>query len=343
MSTALQSAQLLPYEVGYRPHVIQFLTLSERDYLDQPFLDQRLLHGGQRQSYVIPLENLPAESFALAKDPAVIFHLGHVGSTLVSRLLAEADAVLPIREPQSLRTLATTALDRAAPHSLISEDGHRQTIRAAVRLLGRPLGQRTQPIVKATSFTSLMATEIARETAAPIAGLVTKAATYLATIFGGDASRSETVNLSPLRRRALACHLPDERFALSDLSDGELVAMSWLSGMLDLAGLKEAEGKRVLLLDFSAFLEAPAQGLSRLSDHLGLSFPQEAQRAALAGPIMSRYSKAQDHEYSPALRNQVLEQARAAHGDEIGRGLKWLEQLGGRHEAVRRAIELAGL
>jgi len=35
-----------------------------------------------------------------------IFHAGHVGSTLLSRLLDEAEGVLSLREPLPLRTIA---------------------------------------------------------------------------------------------------------------------------------------------------------------------------------------------------------------------------------------------
>ena len=41
-----------------------------------------------------------------AHDARWIFHIGHVGSTLVSRLLGELDGVLAVREPRLLRDLA---------------------------------------------------------------------------------------------------------------------------------------------------------------------------------------------------------------------------------------------
>src|SRR3546814_20118484 len=46
---------------------------------------------------------------AAAPRPDFIFHIGHVGSTLVSRLLAEVGDALPLREPMLLRALAQVA------------------------------------------------------------------------------------------------------------------------------------------------------------------------------------------------------------------------------------------
>ena len=46
-----------------------------------------------------------------ATDARWIFHIGHVGSTLVSRLLGEIEGVLSIREPRLLRDLALTPAD----------------------------------------------------------------------------------------------------------------------------------------------------------------------------------------------------------------------------------------
>ena len=50
-----------------------------------------------------------------------IFHTGHVGSTLVSRLLDETGAVLSLREPSPLRTLAETSDALHLPESRIGQ------------------------------------------------------------------------------------------------------------------------------------------------------------------------------------------------------------------------------
>ena len=54
--------------------------------------------------------------------------------------------------------------------------------------------------------------------------------------------------------------------------------------------------------------------------------------------MLTRYSKAPDHEYSPALRAQVLAQARRERGEEIARGMAWLESLARTESAVARVL-----
>ena len=46
-----------------------------------------------------------------------------------------------------------------------------------------------------------------------------------------------------------------------------------------------------------------------------------------SSPVLTRYSKSPDHAYSPALRAQVLQQARGEHRTEIAKGLRWLARL----------------
>jgi hypothetical protein len=54
---------------------------------------------------------------------------------------------------------------------------------------------------------------------------------------------------------------------------------------------------------------------------------------------MLRYSKAPEHAYDAALRRDVLNAARAAHGAEIRRGLAWLDRAAVQFTAVRDAVQ----
>jgi hypothetical protein len=64
--------------------------------------------------------------------------------------------------------------------------------------------------------------------------------------------------------------------------------------------------------------------------------------AILRGPHMGRYSKAPEHAYDAALRREVLNEARALHGAEIGRGLAWLNRATAQFAQVRSAMALIG-
>jgi hypothetical protein len=55
---------------------------------------------------------------------------------------------------------------------------------------------------------------------------------------------------------------------------------------------------------------------------------------------MRRYSKSPEHAYDAALRRDVLNEARAAHGAEIKRGLAWLDHAAEEFPPVRDAMML---
>jgi hypothetical protein len=56
---------------------------------------------------------------------------------------------------------------------------------------------------------------------------------------------------------------------------------------------------------------------------------------------MRRYSKAPEHAYDAALRLAGLDEARAAHGAEISRGLAWLEHAAANFSPIREAMAFA--
>src|SRR5207248_621900 len=77
----------------------------------------------------------------LRQDARWIFHIGHVGSTLLSRLLGELDRVLAIREPRLLRDLA-----------LSPPEVRERYVQPMPKLMSRTFAADEIACVKATSF-----------------------------------------------------------------------------------------------------------------------------------------------------------------------------------------------
>src|SRR6476469_4851312 len=96
----------LAQAIDPRARLVRLIRMDAEAYRDASFLDDRLL-SQNRESRLCGLDALVAASEGIS-GPATgwIFHLGHVGSTLVSRLLGEMEAVLALREPRALRDLA---------------------------------------------------------------------------------------------------------------------------------------------------------------------------------------------------------------------------------------------
>jgi hypothetical protein len=125
------------------------------------------------------------------------------------------------------------------------------------------------------------------------------------------------------------------------MSEGEVLALSWACEMSALVRAANCGGERVIRVDFDRFLDSPAPLLSSVLRHFDIGGTSEEVRAIIAGPDMHRYSKSPDYAYDAALRRDVLETARAAHGAEIRRGLAWLDRAADGHAAVREAMMFA--
>src|SRR5688572_12345833 len=85
---------------------VQLLELDEGGYRAASFLDQRVIPPGVELATSAWREIADAMPAEARRDVQYIFHIGNVGSTLISRLLGEIPAVFALREPLLLRVFA---------------------------------------------------------------------------------------------------------------------------------------------------------------------------------------------------------------------------------------------
>ncbi|MDB5443728.1 MAG: hypothetical protein JWP73_2104 [Phenylobacterium sp.] len=312
------SPELFPLAIDPASDRVRLVRMAPVDYEKASFLDERLIAPGVAEPAFAEVEA------AMAGAPVAcdyIFHLGHVGSTLLSRLLGVHPAVFSLREPQALRSFAAAEV-AAAPWSDVELD---RRLRVFQALFSRTWGPPQRALVKATSLVSGLAPRLMAQNPAGRALLMTLAPeAYLAAIFSGanlgDVQQAAALRLARLNRR-----VGHAAWTLDQLSPGEVVAMSWASDRAVFADLARRMPGRVLTVDFEAFLAAPAEGLTAALAHLhGRSDPEAAARLA-ASPYLQRYSKAPEYGYGADLRRQVLADARRTAAEEIRRGLAWLE------------------
>ncbi len=332
-----RSPELFPQGLDLATDSLAFLRLSEADYAQASFLDDRIL-GPQTLIRRVPFaEAVQAVSeTALPESCLFIFHVGHVGSTLLSRLLGAHPGLFSLREPAILRTLAQIAAE--PENSRWAGEQFKQRLSVLLKLWSRTFHPDQRALVKTTSFASELAPQILARPYAPEAIFMFVAPeSYLATIIGAENSPREAQMLAPLRLTRLNDKLGSD-YALAGMSMGEMVAMSWACEMTSLDAAAQIAGNRVLWLDFDMFLREPGSALAACFAHLGVGAAQDQVKAILAGPDMRRYSKAPEHGYDAKLRADVLNQARVQHGAEIRRGLDWLEKSATRYPAIARVI-----
>jgi hypothetical protein len=312
---------------------------SEEEFRAASFLDDRsLTEATPRQ--IAPWSSVESAMASAAREDAdYIFHIGHVGSTLVSRLLGELPTVFALREPLLLRTFHDLALSAGSPECPWSPERYQAGLAVVRRLLSRTFTPARTAMVKATSFVS----EIAPGLVAPGSRallMYTPAERYLQNILAGEQSRREAHALAGQRLRRMTAWLGELPWRLWELTLPQRAALGWACEMSALERAAAALGEGATrFCDFEAFLARPPEELVRLGAFFGHPIAQgEAERLA-SGPLMQRYSKGPEHAYSPALREQVLAQSQVENRDSIREGMAWLDQAGGRFPAIAECLK----
>ena len=312
------SPELFPLDFR-GPEIVQLVALGPADYERASFLDERLARSADLSA---PYGELAQAAAGLPAACDFIFHTGHVGSTLIARVLGRHPQVFALREPQILRSFAEAAR-RGGPWDA---DVLRTRLGVFVRLFSRTWEPEQRSVVKATSLVSELAAELlALETGARALMVTVAPETYLATILGGPNSRLELGAAAPGRAARLERRIGPGRLRLAELSEGETAAMSWACEMTALAAAAGVHSGRAAWIDFEVFLADPRAGLAAALAHLRRAADAaEIERIARSG-YLERYAKAPEYAYGREVRRQVLDAARRDAGAEIRRGLAWLE------------------
>lgn len=317
-----RSALQYPQKLDTTLDSIFFIPLTQEGYRKASFLDDRVLTTGMDSRWVPYADVEIAMSEVSDTHPLhFIFHTGHVGSTLLSRLVEETNGVLGLREPLPLRTLAELQ-DQNAPQL----DTRLDTF---TKLWRRGFADTTHVVVKATSSSGRLATRLLRMSPTSQAVYLNlQAEAYLATLLAGANAMVDLNGFGAERASRLR-----NRFGLSlppwtTFSIGELAAMSWAVESLTREETKASFPDRVMLLDFDSLLANWAVELGAVLGKFAVRAPAGFLTTVEKSAVLTRYSKApEQYAYSPALRSQLLNQARRDHAAELNKGLRFLEGL----------------
>ncbi len=308
--------------------LMRVVRIDEFAYRAASFLDDRMLQVAI-DSRICALDEAMEAAADLQRDDARwIFHIGHVGSTLVSRLLGELDGVLSIREPRCLRDLTFVGVEDRAGMAL----GLR-------RLMSRTFGPAQVALVKATSFVSEAAPLLIAPGATALF-LYATPANYIASILAGENSLKELAvlhsnRLERLRSRGI-------ELAGFDCSDAHRAALAWACELTSLEASAEAmQDRRILWADFDRMLSDTGGSIERCAAYFGFAVTRRRIDEIVAGPLMRRYSKALEYDYSPLLRAELLAGAERRHGPDIAAAVGALASAAKSVPALARAMDRA--
>lgn len=322
-SDARWLAQALDPSAG----MVRLVAMDFEAYRAASFLDDRLL----QQPVDAQLVPWPRIEEALAGDLRAnarwIFHIGHVGSTLVSRLLGELPGVLGVREPRLLRDLA-----------LSPPEVRRGYCAPVARLMSRSFAADQVACVKVTSFASEIAPELVPAGERALF-LYASPANYIGSILAGENSVQELRMLAPSRAQRLRLRVSTPGPARND---AELAAIAWACEMTALESAANAMTDRAILwADFDRMLDGMEEGLAKTAGFFGFVAEPDRLQAIAAGPLMARYSKALEYEYSADLRRDLIAEANAHNRPAIEGALAMLRSAAEKSPILARSMARA--
>jgi hypothetical protein len=321
------SAAWLVQAIDPRARLARFVAMDEAAYREASFLDDRMLQQ-QRESRICPLDEMLEGARALERDDARwIFHIGHVGSTLVSRLLGEVEGVLAVREPRALRDLGFARVPEQIDWAP-----------ALRKAMARTFSPGQAALVKATSFVSEWAQWLVADGGKALFLFATPR-NYVAGILAGENSVKELAALSDIRADRLLRHRGIELEGF-DRSLAHRAAAAWACEMTSLEEAASARpGAAISWEDFDLMLADMPAALGRCAAHFGFDATRDLLGSLANGPLMTRYSKALEYDYSPSLRADLLAEAEEQHRADIDAAIDALHRAAASQPLLARALE----
>ncbi|MDO7841579.1 hypothetical protein [Sphingomonas immobilis] len=277
-----------------------FVPMDRAAYHRSIFLDGRI-SPAEDGSMALPLATV-LQGVRPAAATAWIFHMAHVGSTLLARALDGVEASLVLREPLALRQCAIHPDDRR--------------LALVLAMLGKRYRADAPSLVKANVPVNFLLPKLAGANPEARAILLyLPLRDYLLAILRNDEHRTWLRNVTG----QLARYLGD----LSALSDAERAAALWLAQARAFAGaLVAMPGARAL--NAEAFFAEPEAVLNAAAAHLGVPLAPAAIAATVAGPLFSTYSKNPAQAFDNAARVARRQELERAISAELDAAAAWI-------------------
>ncbi|MEL6323093.1 MAG: hypothetical protein AAFQ84_02550 [Pseudomonadota bacterium] len=335
-----------PFQADWAGRRVLLAEVAPGFYKQAAFLDQRAFTE-QPKSQWVDLETIRAVFGASeAQSPralGLIFHMGHCGSTLISRLFGELNGVLSLREPLPLRDLAAAWSTRDAIWALRNRDQMTADWSLFRAMWARTWMPGDLSIVKATSFCDLLAANWLSAFPSDRALFIhVSPQSYLRSIFVHDGYVADIYGSAEARLSPHIAAFADDVPAFHALSEGERMAVAYVCSALNQAAALDVAGDRAGQLDFDAYLADPSGRLLRAAGSFGLPTEADEVERVLSGPVPRLYSKATDYQFGPADREARLKEADARRGDDIKAGLGWIDRIRAARPDIDAAIARLG-
>ena len=307
--------------VDFHRGLASFVETDEEGYREAAFLDNRLDRVLSDEKVIHLKELWPRAVQTKKSQPSLnfLFHVGHCGSTLISRMLGELPGCFALREPPVLMALARSAAQGLPHWERISD--------VVMALLTRTYRQEDSAFIKPASHANVLLRYFLqwKKSSRGIL-LCVDLESYLATMLQ-EHHRAETREALQWRQEGLK-RLAGNISDLNALDDAKCSAVIWLIQMWELLEAHRDENLNTLWLSFDNFLNEPTSTILKISDFLDLPADHEQIRQlTVDSPLLRSYSKNVQVSYTAESRRASLQASRRQYAAEIDAAMGWLQQI----------------
>jgi hypothetical protein len=293
-----------------------FVPMDRAAYYRSIFLDARISTAAG-QAIAVPVTALE-QGIRAPQPTSWIFHMAHVGSTLLARALDDPGASLVVREPLALRQLYGQSDERR--------------LAIVTAMLGKRYRADAPTLVKANVPVNFLLPKLAAvEPDARAILLYLPLRDYLLAVLRGDSHRDWLRKVTSF----LSVDLGD----LSAVSDAERAAALWLAQVdaftVALAALPNARA-----LNAERFYGQPGAVLNAVAKHLAVPITPAAVAATVSGPLFSTHAKNPALDFDNQARMERRHELERTMADELQAAERWIA---GRADAPDAALSAAAL
>lgn len=299
------------------------------------FLDQRVLPKVEARVRT-PLDWLKHQDSITVGQRRLrwIFHCGHVGSTLLSRLL-DSEQTRVLREPQVLRKLATSRLEASTSQAPWTPDQWWHSWAApSLDLLSRHEDEEQGVLIKATSSTAHLMSDILQRRQQDLSiALAMPLDLYLAAMSLSPAAQQDIQGFAAGRLQQISSWLQRPVPLPGELNLHQIMAVSWLVSLWPMAQAIENHPDRCRWLGFEKLMTDTKQAAHDAAKQLDWPEP-----VAIA-PLMNTYAKAPGQQYNSQRRWEQISAARVQLKSISEDLLAWLHDLMQEHKPISRFLD----
>ena len=331
--------------------IATFTPMSEESYRNSAFLDNRIQRAGARD-IAIDLDDLLdlVQARPQRRRPIhYVFHIGHCGSTLLSRILGDRDRFLALREPPLLMGLSRSmrALDR--PGFPIPRQRWESLLSLSLWMLSKTWRPDQTVLIKPTSQAGSLIPVLMDYTGLEKAILLyVDLETHLPMILRPHTRRETRLFAADYAVREFSELAPGYPDSPDRYTVAQLAVMSWLLHVRELANItvQSSTAARVLPLHFEEFLRQPGDLVVEICRFFDQPVRHGELERLVSPDLLQRAAKNTGQSYGQDHRQHELKTARDEYREEIEEGLAWADRVcalpafSGLRERFSRASEL---